>query len=111
MSTVTFDDFDKLDIRVGKITDVKDFPEAHKPAYIIHVDFGDDLGIKKTSAQVTHYNKSDLYQKLVFGLVNVPPKQIGPITSEFLLLGVPNASGKCQLITPDANVPLGGKLY
>lgn len=105
-------DFEKIDIRVGRIVDVQDFPEARKPAYKIWVDFGDALGVKKTSAQVTqNYTPETLNGKLVAGVVNFPPRQIGKYMSEFLLLGFPDADGNVTLIAPDKDVPLGGKLF
>ncbi|MBI4129813.1 tRNA-binding protein [Candidatus Roizmanbacteria bacterium] len=109
----TYDDFTKLDIRVGKILNVEDFPEARKPAYKLTIDFGDEIGKKQSSAQlVTHYKKEELVGKLVLGVVNFPPRQIGPFSSECLTLGVPDANHECILITPDKTVAeIGGKLY
>lgn len=108
----TIEDFLALDIRVGKIVSVQDFPEARKPAYKLEIDFGDELGIKKSSAQiVTNYTKEDLHEKLVLCVVNFPPRQIGPFISEVLTLGVPDESGEVVLIAPDSDVPIGGKLY
>jgi len=105
-------DFEKVDIRAGRIVDVQEFPEARKPAYKIWVDFGDTLGVKKTSAQVTqNYTPATLKGKLVAGVVNFPSRQIGKYMSEFLLLGFPDANGNVTLITPDMDVPLGGKLF
>lgn len=109
---VTYDDFAKLDIRVGKIVDVQDFPEARKPAYKLVVDFGGDLGTKKSSAQLPqNYSKDDILGKQVLAVVNFPPRQIGPVKSEVLTLGLPDENGDCILITPDRNVPIGGKLF
>ena len=108
----TIDDFQKLDIRVGKIITVDDFPEARKPSYKLTIDFGEEIGIKHSSAQlVKHYKKEELIGKQVLGIVNFPPRQIGPFMSESLTLGVPDENHECVLITPDKNVPLGGKLY
>ncbi len=108
----TIDDFGKLDIRVGKITDVQDFPEARKPAYKLTIDFGVEIGVKKSSAQiVAKYQKQDLIGKLVMGVVNFPPRQIGPFLSEVLTLGVSDSQGNVILIRPDSEVPLGGRLY
>lgn len=108
----TYDDFTKLDIRVGRIVDVQDFPEARKPAYKLTIDFGDELGLKKSSAQLPrNYSKDDLWDKQVLAVVNFPSRQIGPVKSEVLTLGLPDGSGDCILITPDRNVPLGGKLF
>ncbi|MFA6422125.1 MAG: tRNA-binding protein [Candidatus Buchananbacteria bacterium] len=108
----TIEDFAKLDIRVGKIIEVNDFPEAKKPAFKLKIDFGSEIGIKKSTAQlVKNYSKEDLAGKLILGVVNFPPRQIGPEVSEVLTLGVPDENGECILITPDSNSPIGGKLY
>lgn len=108
----TIEDFDKLDVRVGRVVKVEDFPEARKPSYKLHVDFGEEFGIKKSCAQlVTNYNKEDLEGKLVACVVNFPPRQIGPAVSEVLTLGFPDEEGNATLITPTKDVPLGGKLY
>ena len=108
----TYNDFLALDIRVGEIIAVDDFPEAKKPAYKLTIDFGSDIGLKRSSAQLTaHYSKADLLGKRVLGVVNFPVRQIGPFMSEALTLGVPDASGECVLISPDEVVPLGGRLY
>lgn len=109
----TYEDFQKLDIRVGKIIAVDDFPQARKPAYKLTIDFGGEIGIKKSSAQlVKHYKKAELLGKLVMGVVNFPPRQIGPFISEVLTLGVPDAENACILIRPDKDqAVVGGKLY
>lgn len=108
----TFDDFLKVDIRVGKIIAVHDFPEARKPAFKLEIDFGGDIGIKKSSAQITaHYSKEQLLEKLVMAVVNFPPRQIGPFMSEVLTLGFPDANGEVVLASPDQSVPLGGRLH
>ena len=109
---ITYKDFEGVDIRVGKIIHAEDFPEARKPSYKLQVDFGESIGIKKSSAQlVTHYAKDDLLNKYVLAVVNFPPRQIGPVMSEVLVVGVPDEKGECILIGPDTDVPLGGKLY
>ena len=110
---VTYDDFQKLDIRVGKIIAVDDFPEARKPSYKLTIDFGPEIGTKKSSAQlVKYYKKEDLMGKLVLGVVNFPPRQIGPFMSEVLTLGVPDEDRECILIVPDNNKAIiGGRLY
>lgn len=109
---IEYNDFEKVDIRVGRIVEVQDFPEARKPAYKLWVDFGPDLGIKKTSAQVTqNYNHKDLEGRLVAAVVNFPPRQIGKYMSEILVLGFPDSQGNVTLISPDKDVPLGGRLY
>lgn len=108
----TYDDFMKLDIRVGNIIDAQDFPEARKPAYKLRIDFGPELGVKKSSAQLPHnYTKDDLLGKQILAVVNFPPRQIGPVKSEVLTLGLPDENGECILVTPDRPVPLGGKLF
>lgn len=109
---VTIEDFQKLDIRVGKIIDVEDFPEAKKPSYKLKINLGSEIGMKKSCAQLLkNYKKEELKNKLVLCVVNFPPRQIGPALSEVLTLGVPDEKGECILITPDKNVPLGGKIY
>ncbi len=109
----TYDDFQKLDIRVGKIITVEDFPEARKPAYKLIIDFGSEIGKKRSSAQlVKYYKKEDLEGKLVLGVVNFPPRQIGPFLSEVLTLGVPDENHECILIAPDKDKAIiGGKLF
>lgn len=109
----TYDDFQKLDIRVGKIVDVQDFPEARKPSYKLTIDFGPEIGTKKSSAQlVKYYKKEDLMGKLVLGVVNFPTRQIGPFMSEVLTLGVPDEDHECILIVPGKDkAVIGGKLY
>lgn len=108
----TIDDFGKLDIRVGRIVDVQDFPEARKPAYKLAVDFGPEIGVKKSSAQiVANYTKEELSGRSVLAVVNFPPRQIGTFMSEVLTLGVPDAAGQVVLVQPATDVPLGGRLY
>lgn len=109
----TIEDFQKLDIRVGKIVEVEDFPEARKPSYKLTIDFGSEIGVKRSSAQlVKHYKKQDLIGKKVLGVVNFPPRKIGPFMSECLTLGVPDADYECVLIVPDRDdAIIGGKLY
>ena len=109
----TMDDFDKLDIRLGRIVEAADFPEARKPAYKLKIDFGDEIGVKKSSAQlVALYSKEELEGKLVLGVVNFPPRQIGPFISEVLTLGVPDAEGEVVLIAPDdKSAVIGGRLF
>lgn len=107
-----YGNFQSLDIRVGKIVEVEDFPEARKPAYKLKIDLGEAIGIKRSSAQLPgNYSKGDLQNKLVLAVVNFPPRQIGPFVSEVLTLGVPSENGECILIVPDKTVPLGGRLY
>ncbi len=109
----TIEDFDKLDIRLGRIVDAADFPEARKPAYKLKIDFGPEVGVKKSSAQIVAlYTKEELEGRLVLGVVNFPPRQIGPFLSEVLTLGVPDANGEVVLIGPDEkNAVLGGRLF
>ncbi len=109
---ITYNDFMKVDIRVGKILQVEDFPQARKPAYKLTIDFGPEIGMKKSSAQITrHYTKEELVGKLILAVVNFPPKQIGPFRSEVLVLGVPDAEENVVLLTPDKAVPIGGRMY
>lgn len=109
----TIEDFQKIDIRTGKIIEVNDFPEAKKPAYKLKIDFGPEIGIKNSSVQIVAlYKKEELVGKLVLGVVNFPPRKIGPFESEVLTLGVPDPDGNVILITPDKSNPLiGGKLF
>jgi tRNA-binding protein len=109
----TYDDFKRLDIRVGRIIEATIFPEAKKPAYKLRIDFGKDIGVKKSSAQVTkHYTPEELVDKLVLAVVNFPPRQIGPFISEVLTLGLPDENGDVVLVVPDKKeVLIGGQLY
>ncbi|HQU70188.1 MAG TPA: tRNA-binding protein [Albidovulum sp.] len=110
--TITFDDFLKVDIRVGRITRAEPFPEARKPAYRLWIDFGSEIGEKKSSAQITkHYALEDLVGRQVLAVVNFPARQIGPMKSEVLTLGVPDEDGEVVLIGPGHDVPLGGRLF
>ena len=112
MSEISFDDFMAVDVRVGEIVRVEPFPEARKPAYKLWVNFGDEIGEKKSSAQITvHYSLSELVGKRVMAVVNFPPRQIGPVKSEVLVLGIPDENGAVVLITPDKDVPLGVRLF
>lgn len=109
---ITYNDFAKVDIRVGKILQAEDFPQARKPAYKLTIDFGPDIGIKKSSAQITrHYTKEELIGKLIVAVVNFPPKQIGPFISEVLVLGVPDEEENVVLLAPDKTVPIGGRMF
>ena len=108
----TFEDFQKLDIRVGRIIDVQNFPEARKPSYKLKIDLGEEIGIKKSCAQLPqNYKINELIGKQVLCVVNFPPRQIGTAVSEVLTLGVPDEKNECILIIPDIDVPLGGRLY
>ncbi len=110
--TIIYDDFEKVDIRVGTIIEVQEFPEARRPAYKLFVDFGAPIGVKKTSAQVTvHYTPETLLGRQVAAVVNFPPRQIGKFMSEILVLGFPDTEGNVVLVNPSLPVPNGGKLF
>ena len=110
--TISFDDFMKVDIRVGVIVSAEPYPEARKPALKLTVDFGGEIGTKKTSAQLTsHYDPASLQGRQVVAVVNFPPKQIGKFMSEVLVLGVPDEDGEVVLLRPDQEVPIGGRMY
>ena len=112
METITYGDFEKVDIRVGKIIEVKDFPEARKPAYKLLIDFGEEIGQKRSSAQIVkHYTKEELLGRLIMGVVNFPAKQIGPFISESLTLGFADENGDVVLAQPECEVPLGKKMF
>ena len=105
-------DFEKLDIRVGTVTDARPFPEARQPALRLWIDFGPEIGIKQSSAQITvHYKVDQLIGRQVCAVVNLPPRQIGPVLSEVLTLGMPDENGEVVLIKPDFKLPDGGRLF
>ena len=109
---ITFNDFLKVDIRVGIVTRAEPFPEARKPAFKLWIDFGPEIGEKKSSAQITvHYTPEDLVGRQVAAVVNFPPRQIGPLMSEVLTLGFPDENGEVVLFAPDLKVPVGARLY
>jgi tRNA-binding protein len=109
---IAFDDFLKVDIRVGRIVSARPFPEARKPAFRLVIDLGPEIGTKASSAQITrNYTLDELPGRLVLCVVNFPPRQIGPMMSEVLTLGAPDAEGEVTLIAPDRDVPLGGRMY
>lgn len=109
---IDYDDFEKVDIRVGRITEVNDFPEAKVPSYKMKIDFGSEIGAKKSCGRYPqNYKKEELIGKQICGVVNFPSKQIGPAVSEVLVLGFADAKGDAVLITPEREVPLGGKLF
>jgi tRNA-binding protein len=111
METISWDEFAKVELRVGRVLSAEVFREARKPAYVLQVDFGEKMGIRKSSAQITHlYKPEELVGKLVVAVVNFPKKQIGPLMSECLVTGFHNASGEVALCVPDKPVPLGAKL-
>lgn len=110
--TISFDEFLKVDVRVGTVIEAEPFPEARKPAIKLKIDFGDTIGVKKSSAQITkHYTPEGLIGRQVMAVVNFPPRQIGPMMSEVLTLGVPDADGEVVLLQPTTDVPNGGRLY
>lgn len=109
---INYEDFEKVDIRVGEIIKAEDFPEAKKPSYKLTIDFGAEIGVKKSSVQIVkHYPKEELVRKQVIGVVNFPPKQIGPFVSEVLTLGLPDGEGGVVLLSPTLSVPKGGKMF
>lgn len=112
MAEISFDQFMEVDIRVGEVLRAEPYPEARKPAIKMWVDFGPEIGERKTSAQITaHYTPEDLPGRRVLGVVNFPPRQIGKFMSEVLVLGVPDEAGEVVLLTPDKDVPLGGRMF
>jgi tRNA-binding protein len=109
---ITFSEFENIDIRVGRIVRAEVFPEARKPAYKLLIDFGSEVGLRRSSAQLTaRYCGEDLVGRLVVGVVNLPPRPIGPFVSDVLTLGVPDEHGAVVLLVPDANVPVGGRMF
>lgn len=109
---ITYNDFERVDIRVGKIIKAEDFPQARKPAYKLTIDLGPEFGTKRSSAQITkHYTKEELVGMQVICVVNFPTKQIGPFISEVLTLGLPDSEGNVVLLSPTTEVPLGGKMF
>ena len=111
MPEITWEDFTRVELRVGRVVSAEPFPEARKPAYVLHVDFGEEIGVRKSSAQITDlYQPEALVGRLVVAVVNFPRKQIGPIMSECLVTGFHDAEGRVALCVPDAEVPLGSRL-
>ena len=111
VATIGLSDFERIDMRVGRVLEAEPFPEARKPAYKLRIDFG-PLGIRRSSAQLTvHYRPDDLRGRLVIAVLNFPPRQIGPVRSEVLVLGVPDPSGAVVLLEPSEDVPLGGRVF
>ena len=113
MSTpeIVYDDFAAVDMRVGRIVGVEDFPEARKPAWKLTIDFGEEIGVKRSSAQISNYPREALEGRRVVAVVNFPPRQIGPVRSEVLVLGASDAEGRVILLAPDADVPLGARVH
>lgn len=108
--TIAFEDFARVEMRVGRIVDVQSFPEARKPAFKLSIDFG-PYGQRRSSAQIAHYAREELIGRLVVAVVNFAPRQIGPFMSEVLVLGVPDVTGRVTLLAPDGDVPIGGQVY
>ena len=108
---IDFDQFLAVDMRVGRIVAVDDFPEARKPAWKLTIDFGEELGSKRSSAQVTNYTREELEGRLVVAVVNFPARQIGPVRSEVLVLGAADEAGRVILLAPDSGVPLGARIH
>lgn len=112
MAEISFDDFTKVDIRTGRVVKAEAFPEVRKPAIKLWIDFGEEIGVKKTSAQITvHYTPEGLVGRQVMAVVNFPPRQIGPFMSEVLVLGVPDDAGAIVLVSPDKDTPIGGQMH
>lgn len=112
MAEISFDDFTKVDIRVGVVTAAELYPEARKPAIKLWVDFGEEIGVKKSSAQITkYYDPATLPGRKVMAVVNFPPRQIGKVMSEVLVLGVPDDDGEVILLKPDLDAPIGGRMF
>ena len=107
----TIEDFERIDMRVGRVVSVEEFPEARKPAWKLEIDFGPELGVKCSSAQIRNYSREELEGRLVVGVVNFPPRQIGPVRSEVLTVGASNEAGDVILLAPDADVPLGARIH
>jgi tRNA-binding protein len=108
---IDFDAFLAVDMRVGRVTAVEDFPEARKPAWKLTIDFGEEIGTKRSSAQITNYAREQLEGRRVVAVVNFPPRQIGPFLSEVLVLGASDSEGRIILLAPDANVPIGARIH
>jgi tRNA-binding protein len=108
---IEFDDFLKVDMRVGRVIEVEDFPEARKPAWKLTIDFGEEIGTKRSSAQITNYAREELEGRLVVAVVNFPPRQIGPMRSEVLTLGASDEAGRVILLAPGSDVPLGSRIH
>jgi tRNA-binding protein len=108
---IEYDDFAKVEMRVGRIVAVEDFPEARKPAWKLTIDFGEEVGTRRSSAQVTNYAREELEGRLIVAVTNFPPRQIGPVRSEVLVLGASDAEGRVILLAPDADVPLGARIH
>jgi tRNA-binding protein len=110
VSDLEWEEFMRVDMRVGRILEVEDFPEARRPAWKLRVDFGEEIGVRRSSAQITNYPREDLVGRLVVGVVNFPPKQIGPVRSECLVLGTYAAGGAVLLLSPEPHAELGDRV-
>ena len=108
---IDFDQFLAVDMRVGRVLTVEEFPEARKPAWKLSIDFGPEIGVRRSSAQITNYAREELEGRLVVAVVNFPPRQIGPVRSEVLVLGAADEQGRVILLAPDADVPLGARIH
>jgi tRNA-binding protein len=108
---IDFDQFLAVDMRVGRVTEVDEFPEARKPAWKLTIDFGPEVGVKRSSAQITNYGREELVGRLVVAVVNFPPRQIGPVSSEVLCLGASDEDGNVILLEPRSDVPLGSRIH
>jgi tRNA-binding protein len=108
---ISFDDFLRVDMRVGRVVAVEEFPEARKPAWKLTIDFGEELGTRRSSAQITNYSREELEGRLVVAVVNFPPRQIGPFRSEVLCVGASDEEGRVILLAPDTDVPLGSRIH
>ena len=108
---ISIDDFQAVEMRVGRVLEVEDFPEARKPAWKLRIDFGPEIGVKRSSAQITNYGREALEGRLVVAVVNFPPRQIGPVRSEVLCLGASDDAGRIILLAPDTDVPLGARIH
>jgi tRNA-binding protein len=111
VAEITIDDFQAVEMRVGRVVEVEDFPEARKPAWKLRIDFGPEIGVKRSSAQITNYAREELEGRLVVAVVNFPPRQIGPFMSEVLTLGASDEAGNVILLAPDTDVPLGSRIH
>jgi tRNA-binding protein len=107
---IDIDQFSAVDMRVGRIVEVEDFPEARRPAWKLTIDFGAEIGIRRSSAQIAHYARDELVGRLVIGVVNLPPRQIGPVSSQVLVLGALDAEAGVVLLAPDQDVALGSRI-
>ena len=110
MAEITWDDFAKVDMRVGRVLEVEEFPEARKPAWKLRIDFGAEIGVKRSSAQITNYSREELEGRLVVGVVNFPPRQIGPVRSEVLVIGAVEDDGTVTILRPVGDPPLGSRI-